>query len=521
MLLAVMDLGSNSFKMTVAEWSPEARLNPFRLLHKERHPIQLGKSVFSKGRIAEGDFRNGLKALEKMQIRLRDFASPVFRAVATSAIRDSSNGRDFVQQARMKLGIPVEVISGGEEARLISHGLQLEYPRVRRGLLIDIGGGSTEVASFGRGWTEPFCHSFRMGSVRLATQAFNRGKKVDLDKSRRAIQTHLAKFTPPTRIEKLVGSAGTIQSLGDILCGTRSTKIIRRSTLDRWIRAHAAKNPSYLQKRFGVTPSRARVLVPGAVILSETMAWLGRDDLTVTQMTLRDGLMVDLVERWQVSEKRILKRRPTLPSKTAVRQALSDRAMLKFLETTARRFGMDQNHAAHIAGLSLAIFDQLSAQGFPLLPEDRKILLAAAYLHDIGRIISEGGHQKHGAYILRNLEWPDFTPLDARKIALVASYHRKDPPPKKDPLPGDIRGVHAAQVRRLAAVLRLADGLDEHHSQNVRAVHLRLSRKQVLMELVQTKATSNGEMSYFRDKAAYFEQLFGAKIVSFVKPRRR
>ena len=233
MLLAVMDLGSNSFKMTVAQWAPElSRSRPFRVLHKERHPIQLGLSVFSNGEISPKDWKEAIKALAKMQGRIRDFSSPILRVVATSAIRDAANGREFVKEVRERLGIPIEVISGIEEARLIAQGLEWEFPRIGRGLLVDIGGGSTEVAAFGKNWEENFCHSFKVGSVRVASQYFQSRKNIDLEKLRRMIQNQLRQF-PPKRIEKLIGSAGSIQSLGRILSSSRPTPVIKKSTLDR------------------------------------------------------------------------------------------------------------------------------------------------------------------------------------------------------------------------------------------------------------------------------------------------
>lgn len=517
MLLAVMDLGSNSFKMTVAQWAPGASArHPFRVLHKERHPIQLGGSVFSNGRISDKDFREGLRALAKMQSRLHDFASPILRIVATSAIRDAANGRDFVGQARSLLGLPIEVISGAEEARLISRGLTLEYPQVNRGLLIDIGGGSTEIASFGKNWPDMLRYSFRIGSVRLATRFFRNGGERPSEEAVRAHAAAAIKVPGVPRFEKLVGSAGTIQSLGEILGGEKLPHVIKATALDRWITASFKFSPQEIVKRYKVTPSRARVLIPGAIILSEALKRLGQAELVVTGMTLRDGVLVELVDRWRDSESLILKG-GSVPSRSPLKG--TDRELLKFLEDTANRFHMDHAHANHITVIALSVFDQMSRQGMAVQPEDRRILMAAAYLHDIGKVISEGGHHKHSAYIIRNLKIPGFTSLDAKKAALIALFHRKEPPPKKDPLLGDVRGVHADQVRRLAAVLRLSDGLDEGHSQSIRDVKLRFSKKQVLLELLQT-TPAVADLDYFRDKAAYFEQLFGVKVVSYVQHKR-
>jgi len=509
MLLAVMDLGSNSFKMTVAQWSPElSRSQPFRILHKERHPIQLGAAVFSKGIIPPGDMREALKALSKMQARLRDFSAPILRVVATSAIRDARNGRHFVGLVKQKLGIPIEVISGIEEARLIARGLEWEYPKIARGLLVDIGGGSTEVASFGKGWSDAFCHSFRLGSVRLKREA-------DVEVMRKTIRAQL-RISAPRRVEKLIGSAGSIQSLGRILSGSRSTPLVRKSTLDRWIAENFNRGPNALRSRYNLTPSRARVVMPGAVILSEILEWLQLPELTVTGMTLRDGVLVDLVAAWQSEEAQILRKGAS--ARNALRKN-GDKELLRFLESVVGRFHTDLAHGRHMAGLSTSLFDQMVAAGYPFGAEERRYLVVASFLHDVGKIVSEAAHHKHSAYIIRNMEIPGLSPLEWKKCALIALYHRKDTPPKKDPLPGGVGGIHSDQVRRLTALLRLADGLDDDHSQNIDSAVLRLNKKQALIELIQIKSDPMN-IDYFREKASYFEELFGLKIVTYVHPRR-
>ena len=515
MLFAVIDLGSNSFKMTVAEWSPNRTKNPFSILHKERHPIQLGASVFEKGRISPKDYRAGMRALSKMRTRLRDFSSPLLRVVATSAIRDSSNGRAFVEEAKRKLALPIEIISGPEEARLIAEGLKLEFPRVSRGLLVDIGGGSTEIASFGPGWPHQVCTSHKMGSVRLAMQFFKKPRSVDLEKVRKHVRSYLLKGHRPGSVERLIGSAGTIQSLGDILSTSDTQKIIQVTALNRWIENNVHSTPKELMRDFGLTASRARVIIPGAIILSEVMRWLGRTEIRVTQMSLRDGVLVDLLAQWRSSP--ILS--PVLSNTRFVKDR-GERGFATLLEQTADRFRSDLTHVRHVAFLACSIFDQLKASGITLSLEERRYLLTASYLHDIGKIISENGHHKHSAYLIQNLRFHGLSSLDMKKAALIAFYHRKIAPPKKDPLPGGVRGIHATQVRRLTAILRLADGLDGAHSQKISDLRIRLSKKQALLELSIPSAQPIN-MTSIRDKAAYFEEYFGVRLVSFITTRLR
>ncbi len=522
-----MDLGSNSFKMTVAQWAPEINKNkPFRVLHKERYPIQLGGSVFEQGEISPKDFKLAFKAVEKMQARLRDFSSPILRCVATSAIRDARNGQEFVLRLKSSLGLPVEVISGHEEARLIAQGLNLEYPKIKKGMLIDIGGGSTEIAAFGsqREWGEKFRHSLKVGSVRLATKFFYKGtrKARDLEKIRKFVRAGL-KLQRPESIDRFVGSAGTIQSLGQIFNSGQSptrTQVIRRGELDLWILKNLKAPEEAIRKRYKLQPSRARVIVPGAIILSEVMHWLAAKEIVVTGMSLRDGVMVDLVQRWNSHLQRTLKSSRAPSRGLKFHQLERDKKLIGYLEDTVRHFHGGLEHAAHVARLSLSVFDQMISPRTAMEPDERNYLLAAAYLHDIGRIVSESGHQKHSAYIVKSLPIPGFSPLERKIVALIALYHRKETPNKKDPLPLGIRGLHADQVRRLAAILRLVDGLDKNHLQNTDGISIRFSKKQAFVELQQWEPEKM-DQEYFRDKASYFEEYFGCKLVFFVHHKRK
>ncbi|MEO5667374.1 MAG: hypothetical protein ABIR96_04875 [Bdellovibrionota bacterium] len=297
MLFAVLDLGSNSFKMTVAQYVGMRRKVPFKIIHKERHPVQLGGSVFETKLISNRHKIMALKALKRMRDNLSRFNMPLVRVVGTSALRDARNGADFVKEVHAKIGLKIQVISGIQEARVIAQGLEWEYPFVDRGMLVDIGGGSTEVAQFGRGWKTLKQESFQIGSVRLSLKWDSVRKKKGAEaKLRETVRACLRKKKPPRSFEYLVGSAGAIQSLGGILCATKKNAVIHKTDLDDWIEHSFHEDSKNLQSIYGLAPSRARVLVPGAIILSEVLAWLKEEDIFVTEMTLRNGLLVDCVE---------------------------------------------------------------------------------------------------------------------------------------------------------------------------------------------------------------------------------
>lgn len=297
MLLAVFDLGSNSFKLTVAQYLGQSSRIPFKIVHKERHPVQFGGSVFDTNTISGRHKVLGLKALQRMKDSLANFEVPLVRIVGTSAIREAKNGKQFVKEVSKKIGIDINVISGEEEAGIIAQGLEWEFPFVDQGLLVDIGGGSTEVACFGPGWKRLKQDSFEIGSVRLALDWEQNKQDPDIQMALRdRVQYVLKGKKVPKGFEYLVGSAGTMQSLAGILANKKKNILIKKSDLDAWIDENIRADKDLLQSKYKLTPSRARVVVPGAIILSESLNWLDEDEIFVTEMTLRNGLLVAMVE---------------------------------------------------------------------------------------------------------------------------------------------------------------------------------------------------------------------------------
>ncbi len=505
MLLAVVDLGSNSFKMTVAQWVPGSGVaQPFRVLHKERYAVQLGKSVFSTGRISGKDRKLALRALARMQARLRDFSAPILRTVATSAIREAKNGREFVEHVRSEIGMPIEIIRGFEEAALIARGLEWEYPKVARGLLVDIGGGSTEIATFGAGWPKDFCHSLKLGSVRVSTQWFDKGKQRDLPRIRASVRK-LLKVRPPKGVERLLGSAGTIQSLGEILGIGPQHDLIRLADLDAWIASNLHTGADEFVRRYGVTPSRARVVVPGSIVLSEVLRWLKVREIRVTQMTLRDGLLVDLVGRWHEEESQIRQ-----PTGTRVKHPTNDR-LHKEIESVAQRFGVDLMQSHHVASLALSMLDQIVHAKLGTAkfgPQDRRALLAASYLYSVGQIVAQKNYAKHSAYLIRNVEFATLGRDDREFISQVVAAV------------GEREGAGLEPARRLASILKLVLALDDRNSLSVQSVSLESHKKRTLLAMYRSQP-EGADLKQLRQGAKSFEDLFKTKVVPFVHPKRQ
>jgi exopolyphosphatase/guanosine-5'-triphosphate,3'-diphosphate pyrophosphatase len=413
----------------------------------------------------------------------------VVRAVATSAIREAKNGPDVVARVRATTGLELEVISGKEEARLIALGVLRGQPPRARNLVVDIGGGSTEIA-VAVGDHPVGLHSVAIGSVRLA-ETFDSsgkvpGKRLELMRSfaAEAFQRSLPRFAHPRRA---LGSSGTIGSIvGYAADGGR-----RSVTRKRIQRAVEALSRMGLEERRRIFDARrGEIVVAGAVVLEALMDRLGLENVTAVDTGLRQGLLVDMLERQ--------------------RRHAPDASTGEAARALGRRFAFDEEHASQVAGTALALFDDLA--GLHGLPASaRPILEAAALLHDVGSAVSYSRHHKHTYYLVANGDIPGFSDQERGLVALVARYHRRSPPDRDRAdlaalSPGDFR-----LVRRLATLLRLADACDRSHHQLVRRARARIRDGAVRLSL-HARQPIDLELWDAEREAVLFHRVFGRRL---------
>ncbi len=325
----------------------------------------------------------------------------------------------------------------------------------------------------------------------------------------------MAKVRPPKNFERLVGSAGTLQSLGEIFGAASGPVALRRDRLDAWIEENLDAKPSLLERRWGLAPSRARVVVPGALVLSEILRWLKRDAIVVTSMTLRDGLLVDLVAKWRDEEK-ALRRVSVEKARGALERSFGE-ALLGYLDRTAGRFGLDRVRAAHTGRLAVRLFDELRRAGFRFGANERLYLFVVAYLYRCGEIVSKESPIRHSAYILKHLEIPGFAERERELFALIALGQRKEGLSARALASAAIKGRAALEAQRVCALLRLALALDPQGRGAVEDVAVRRSGKRVSLDLRGTRGELSDAAS-FAEAARAFETLEDVRVSPFFRP---
>ena len=387
---AAVDIGSNAMRLAIGTFDARGTL---RIVHTHRAPVRLGTEVFRKGKLSPATIERGVAAFIEFEAKLREHHVTVCRAVATSALRDAENSKVFLDRVRRSTGIPIEIISGEEEARLIYLAVSKCVPlRGGTSLLIDIGGGSVELTLVHRG-AIVFSESVKLGTVRLLEIAAGKNGEVAmarlLTRYAERIRARIRRTSGGLKIKRLIGTGGNIDALGDLrksVLGKKSTGSIHRIEVLRLMRTIQKMSLAECVSKLKLRPDRADVIVPAMTLVAGVMKQSKVSRLIIPRTGLRDGVLFDLYERARSSRPRM-----------GLCQNLA-RARTNAVEL-GRRYSFDEPHALHVAKLSLQLFDQLkSAHG--LGSEARASLEIAALLHDIGYYINAHDHNKHSHYIL-------------------------------------------------------------------------------------------------------------------------
>jgi exopolyphosphatase/guanosine-5'-triphosphate,3'-diphosphate pyrophosphatase len=461
MRLAAIDIGTNSVHMIIVRVRPDLS---FEVVDREREMVRLGAGGLDGKRLSDSALLSAMQALTKYKRLAESHAVDEIIATATSAVREAENGADFVATVRRDIGIRVRIISGTEEARLIH--LAASYAAGVGGhpsVVIDIGGGSVEL-TLGTAARMQIGGSFKAGVIRLterfvSSDPISRSDERRIERFVRRQTSALVKAITKRGFHRVVGTSGTILALGALATkngGDLRNRRVGEKALHRLRRTLAA---STLEERLampGLDPRRADVLVAGAVLLDTLLRSLGATELTLCDFALREGLILDYIKK-NGAHIRTVERYPDVRRRSVIE--------------LAERCHYIPRHANQVARLALNLFDATTAH-HGLSAREREWLEFAAILHDIGGQISYEGHHKHSQYLIQHGGLRGFEPHEITIISLVARYHRQSTPKKSHAEFGKLPGSERRIVRLLAAMLRLAEGLDRSHTQVIGAMEV-------------------------------------------------
>jgi exopolyphosphatase/guanosine-5'-triphosphate,3'-diphosphate pyrophosphatase len=487
-VLAAIDVGTNAVRLEMARRLPDGNLEP---LHQERDPVRPGEGIFTTGSMPGEVLDRVLSTLRRYGALCRRHGARV-RTVATSAVREARNRDEIVRRARREAGLTVEVISGREEARLICLGVLSGRPAHARALCVDVGGGSTEIAS-AVGERPTNLWSVSLGAVRLAELFDAMGEVTPKQlKLMRGYAREAIEETVPSGIRGFprvaLGSSGSARAVVGFAAAEGTAHASARQ-LTRAVDALVDMGHARRRKHFD--PRRADVVVAGAVILETVAHHLTLESVTAVERGLRHGVLIDMLRRGG--------REPRDGSPVA------DAALV-----LGRRFYFDEGHATQVARLALVLFDALAAiHNLPMAV--RPFLEAAALLHDVGNAVSYQKHHRHTQYLIQNADIPGLADRERDLVARIARYHRRSPPELSHAGMEGLTASEARVVRKLATLLRVADALDRSHSQPVGRLSVLPRGGEVLLRL-QARAAVDLEVWDVAHEASLFRRALGRHL---------
>ncbi len=497
-ILAAIDVGSNAMRLVVASVDADRTLT---LLEVIREPVRLGDAVFTTGLIGEETIDMAVGAFERFRSALDRHGVRWTRAVATSAMREAMNRDILVDRISQASGIDVEIIGTEEEARLIylavSAGVSLKN---RVALLVDIGGGSTEVTLA----TEEgilSTTSFTMGSVRLLRTLGD--YRTDERRTHQLIreyvdaaQQRIRREIGARRIDLCVGTGGNVEVLGDLrkeMLGKDRDTDLSLADLDRMLKRLVALTYAERVQELQLRPDRADVIVPAAIILRKFLQVAGVHEVEIPRVGLKDGLLLDMVEEFY-GERRSLRREQVIASAMQL----------------GRKYQFDEQHAVTVAQHAVQLFD--ATRDLHNLGREHRILLElAALLHDIGTFISASDHHKHTQYLLQTTPIVGLSGAQMAIVGNVARYHRRSQPKPQHELYQALSPKERVVVSKLASLLRLADAMDTEHAAKVRGFAIEYKKPKFTLRL-----DGDGDLLLEKwalsKKAQMFEEVFNVRF---------
>jgi exopolyphosphatase/guanosine-5'-triphosphate,3'-diphosphate pyrophosphatase len=457
---AVIDLGSNSWRLVVYTYSPGSWWKRTDELYET---VRIGAGLAATGRLGLEAMERGLETLAVFDrfCRASALAPSEVHVIATSAIRDAANGEEFLRAAEEAMGVRIEVLSAEDEARY-GYIAAVNTTTITEGVVLDLGGGSMQLIRVeDRRATE--LTSFPLGAVRMTERFLSDGepaKRKDLRRVRAHVLETLGGLDWVGRSgSRLVGLGGSVRNLaaaagrmaGQVDLGLQGF-LLSAGTLDDIVQRLAAL-PAAERGIAGIKPGRADIILGAAIVLAAVLELGGFDAIEVTEAGLREGLFLG---------RTLLD--PDEPLFPDVREAA--------VRNLAVQYESDLPHAEHVTLLSLQMFDSLVAGGlFAPGPGERELLWAAAMLHDVGMTINYDDHHKHSRYLILSAELPGFDPRERGLIAQMSRYHRKGTPELGEMAslarPGD-----EELLERCAVMLRLAEHLERGRDQSVHEARL-------------------------------------------------
>lgn len=504
--MTAIDVGTNSIHAIIVDVLEN---ETFEVVDRLKEQVGFGQNGLIDAELSEESIQRGLQAMMKVKTLSERRQSEVYVAYATSAVRETRNGGDFVQRVIDEVGIKIQAIPGKKEASLIGMAVQRALALKDEPVLImDIGGGSTEFIIANRN-TIFMATSFKIGASRLYGEEVRSDPLSSACKDRIKQRIHeeldeIDEFMQRYQPKSLVVCSGTLESITTLVSHRRVEE--QEADLNGFTYSYSELNQLYKEVRAmnrkqrialpGIEERRANNLLTGIILQRYTCKRFGLKKIIYSGYALREGMVIEYAHRHR---------------RDAFRTAPYIDVRHKSVHELLRKCKWHEKHSVQVTRLALRLFDD-TQHLHKMGRNDRELLKFASMLHDIGYYISRRKHHKHALYIILNADLKGFRPEEIEIIAHVARYHRRSIPKERHELYNRLEKNIQQRIRKLSGFLRVADGLDRSHFQNVIKLQAVKSQNGFNIQLV-TESDAELEIWGAKRKSELLQELLGSEIV--------
>jgi exopolyphosphatase/guanosine-5'-triphosphate,3'-diphosphate pyrophosphatase len=501
-VLAVIDIGSNAIRMVMAQLLPDGKLE---VLERLQRAIRLGQDTFRTGQLRAETMRSAISILRDYRRLLNTYGVSRTRAVATSAVREAANADTFVDRVLMATGIEVSVISVAEEGRLtvsaVRRAVGEQFLKEGDTLVVEVGGGSTIMNLLHDGEIAA-SQSLPTGSVRmqemLSTSTETAGQATRLIKRQISSAISTLKGTLPLKNVQVFMAVGgdarwAATQVGRPIEGA-ALRTVSREALDGLLGTCGSYTADELARTYHLPFFEAQTITPALLVYQLLLKAAGSKDMVVTDVSMRDGILGDLVDSAPGHE-------ATHPYTEIIQSA----------QAVGQKYRTDLAHAQHTRMVAVRLFDELAAE-HRLSGRHRLLLEVAALLHEIGTFVSSRAHHKHSYYLIVNSEILGLTQDELVMVANVARYHRHSRPKPSHPDYMSMSREARMVVNKLAALLRVADALDVSRTQSIRDFRCRIDNNVGFVIVVPAGLDLILERRSLAEKADMFQEIYGLDV---------
>lgn len=498
-LAAAIELGSHALSMKIVEIGKNMEI---RTLESVRKSVDLGRETFATGWVSFETLVETCDILKGFKKLMTDYNVKLYRAVATTAVREARNREYIVDQIRLKTGLDIDITGNSTERYFAFNALREHLPnygdiRKEGGIIVDIGFGSSQVYILGGGRLEGSLN-IKLGSLRvreilsaLEGRTLNFPRVLEEFIAGKIDTVDFLRTQSVSNIVLIGGDVKMISRLNQRINREKKRNFILRKDFDEFYKEMLYKSPQSLMKELDLELESAEILIPTIMIFKKFLDKTSADRFYTPLVTIMDGLVVD------ICRKRLFEEGKDELEKDA----------LSLARSIAEKYRYDKAHAENVEKNSLMLFDE-TRKLHGLGKRERLLLQLAAILHDSGKFISLNEHYMQSYNIVLASEIPGITEEEQAIIANVARYHSGLGPEQGHANFACLSGACKLVVAKLSAIIRIADALDRSHKQKVREMKLEWESNRLIVR-VDSASDMLLEEWTFEAKAEFFKTVFG------------